>query len=179
MRCLWLSAFGVLVFALPPLGGPPAFLAQEMHQAPPSVPSSRLTIRTYDGKTLTWNSDDLANLPHQSIVVFNTHSKANETYSGVPLSSLLGKVGVPLGEQVRGGLFMTGVVAEGTDGYKVLYSLVEVDPALHTGDVIVADTLNGQRLGSDGAFKLVSTEEKRPVRWVRNLTAISVVNIKP
>lgn len=74
---------------------------------------------------------------------------------------------------------MIGVIAEGTDGYRVLYSLAEIDPAIHTGDVIVADTLDGHKLNSDGAFKLVSTEEKRPAQWVRNLTAISVVNVKP
>jgi hypothetical protein len=74
---------------------------------------------------------------------------------------------------------MIGVVAEGTDGYKVLYSLAEIDPSIHVGDVIVADLLDGQKLGADGAFKLVSTEERRPARWVRNLTTISVINVKP
>ena len=42
---------------------------------------------------------------------------------------------------------MIGIVAEGMDNYGVLYSLAEVDPAIHTGDVIVADTLDGQKLG--------------------------------
>jgi hypothetical protein len=28
-------------------------------------------------------------------------------------------------------------------------------------------------------FKMVSTEEKRPARWVRNLTEISVIDVKP
>ena len=88
--------------------------------------------------------EELAALPHKSVSVFNAHSKANETYSGVPLADLLSKVGVPLGESVRGKLFMIGVVAEGMDGYGVLYSLAEVDPAIHTGDVIVADSLDGK-----------------------------------
>jgi Ni,Fe-hydrogenase maturation factor len=62
-------------------------------------------------------------------------------------------VGVPLGEKVRGELFLIAVIAEGTDGYKVLYSLAEVDPAIHTGDVVVADMVDGQKLGKDGAFR--------------------------
>jgi Ni,Fe-hydrogenase maturation factor len=86
---------------------------------------------------------------------------------------------VPLGEAVRGKLFMVGVVAAGTDGYGVLYSLAEVDPAIHTGDVIVADTVDGKKLDKDGAFKMVSSEERRPARWVRNLTSISVVKVEP
>jgi hypothetical protein len=80
---------------------------------------------------------------------------------------------------VRGKLFMTGVVAQGMDHYSVLYSLAEIDPTIHTGDVIVADTLDGQKLTQDGAFKMVSSEERRPARWVRNLTSISVVKVEP
>ena len=37
--------------------------------------------------------------------------------------------------------------------------------------------LNGQKLGKDGAFKMVSSEERRPARWVRNLTSISVIQV--
>lgn len=37
--------------------------------------------------------------------------------------------------------------------------------------------MDGKKLGKDGAFKLVSTEEKRPARWVRNLMDISVVEV--
>jgi len=160
-------------------GGQPAVVAQRMKHSAPSIPSTHLTIKTYQGKTLTLTPEELAPLPHKTVAVFNAHSKANETYSGVLLADLLGKAGVPLGESVRGKLFMIGVVAEGTDRYSVLYSLAEVDPAIHTGDVIVADMLNGQKLGKDGAFKMVSSEERRPARWVRNLTAISVVMVEP
>ena len=80
---------------------------------------------------------------------------------------------------MRGPLFMLGVVAEGTDGYKVLYSLAEINPAIHTGQVLVADTLNGKPIAADGAFKMISTEEKRPARWVRNLDKISVITVTP
>jgi hypothetical protein len=154
-----------------------AVVAQQMEHS--SIPSTHLTIKTYEGKTLTLTPEELAALPHKTVAVFNAHSKANETYSGVLLADLLAKAGVPLGESVRGKLFMIGVVAEGTDHYGVLYSLAEVDPAIHTGDIIVADMLDGQKLGKDGAFKMVSSEERRPARWVRNLTAISVVMVQP
>jgi len=53
-----------------------------------------------------------------------------------------------------------------------------VDSANHTGDVLVADQIDGKPIATDGAFKLVSTEEKRPARWVRNLTAITVKAIE-
>jgi hypothetical protein len=159
--------------------GRPALVAQQMQHSAPSTPSTHLTIRTYEGKTLILNPEDLADLPHKSVVVFNAHNKANETYSGVPLADLLSKVGVPLGESVRAKLFLTGIVAEGSDNYGVLYSLAEVDPSIHTGDVIVADMLDGKKLDKDGAFKMVSSEERRPARWVRNLTSISVIKVEP
>jgi hypothetical protein len=158
--------------------GPAVAAAQQMEHSAPN-PSTQLTIKTYEGKTLTLSAEDLAALPHKSVSVFNAHSKANETYSGVLLADLLSKVGVPLGESVRGKLFLTGVVASGMDGYGVLYSLAEVDPSVHTGDVIVADTLDGKKLEKDGAFKMVSSEERRPARWVRNLASISVVKVEP
>jgi hypothetical protein len=174
MRSSWLIAFAFLLCS-----GQPAVYAQQMEHGGPSVPSTALTIHTYEGKSLTLTPAELAALPHTSVTVFNAHSKANETYSGVPLVDLLGKVGVPRGEAVRGKLFMLGIVAGGMDGYSVLYSLGEIDPAIHKGDVIVADMLDGQKLTKDGAFKMVSSEERRPARWVRNLTSISVVQVAP
>jgi hypothetical protein len=159
--------------------GPASAAAQGMDYHQPAVPSTQPTIKGLDGKSVTLSPDNVAALPHKSLSVFNTHTKANEKYSGVALADLLSKVGVPQGENVKGKLFMTAVIAEGTDKYSVLYALAEVDPSIHTGDVIVADSVDGQKLGKDGAFKMVSTEERRPARWVRNLTAISVIEVKP
>src|ERR1700753_1579748 len=139
---------------------PAVAAGQQMEHSAPS-PSTHLTIKTYEGKTITLSPEELAALPHKSVSVFNAHSKANETYSGVALTELLSKVGVPLGENVRGKLFLTGIVASGMDGYGVLYSLAEVDPSIHTGDVIVADTLDGKKLDKEGGFKMVSSEESR------------------
>jgi len=65
-------------------------------------------------------------------------------------------------------------VAEGSDGYKAVYSLGEVNPALHDATVLVADALNGKPLPEDGPLKLIATREKHPSRWVRNLVAIRV-----
>jgi hypothetical protein len=169
----------VLLLALILCNSRPLLVAQQMEHSAPAAPSTQLTIKTYDGKTLTLSPNELAALPHKTVAVFNAHTKAQEQYAGVPLTDLLAKVGVPSGENVRGKVFLVGVVASGTDGYGVLYSLAEVDPAIHTGEVIVADTLDGQKLSKDGAFKMVSSEERRPARWVRNLTSISVIKVEP
>jgi hypothetical protein len=154
--------------------------AQQMGMAhEPSAPSTQLALRGLEGKSVTLSPADLAALPHKTVTVMNHHTSASETYSGVALSDLLAKIGAPQGSDVKGKLFLLGVVATGTDNYSVLFAIAETDPTIHTGDILVADQMNGQKIDKDGAFKLVSTEEKRPARWVRNLTSISVVEVKP
>jgi DMSO/TMAO reductase YedYZ molybdopterin-dependent catalytic subunit len=54
-------------------------------------------------------------------------------------------------------------------------ALAEVDPAFHSGEVIVADEMNGKPLDAhSGPFKLIVTEDKRPARSVRNLVSIEL-----
>jgi Oxidoreductase molybdopterin binding domain len=139
-----------------------------------SAPSTTLKVTGLDGKETTYSAAELKAMPHRTVAVYNEHAKANENYSGVPLTELLAKAGAPTGEKLWGKGFLLYVVAEGTDHYKVVYSIDETDPANHAGDVIVADTLNGAAITTDGAFKLVNSEDKRPARWVRNLSAITL-----
>lgn len=117
---------------------------------------------------------DFRTLPHVTITVHNSHSDATETYSGVPLAALLAKVNSPLGKELRGEAMTSYVLATGTDGYSVVLSLAEVDPSFHEGQVIVADTRDGQPLGKSGPFQLIMPGDKRPARWVHNLNSISL-----
>jgi hypothetical protein len=66
------------------------------------------------------------------------------------------------------------LLAEGTDKYWVLYSVTEIEGSEHDANVIVATSMNGKPLGGDGQLKLVDSADKKPQRWVRNLTAITV-----
>jgi hypothetical protein len=67
------------------------------------------------------------------------------------------------------------IVATGSDGYQAVFSLAEVDPSFHPGEILVADTVNGATLDAKtGPFRLVVTEDKRPARSVRNLAAIEL-----
>src|SRR5215469_3925968 len=176
------TAFLVMNFALAILACSPGAMtvsAQTMDHSRPAVPSTQLKIQGLDGKSITLSPEEFAALPHKTVSVFNGHTQANEKYSGVLIADLLAKVGAPLGGNLRGNRLLTGIIAEGTDNYGVLYALAELDPSLHTGDVIVADSVDDHKLEKNGAFQLVSTEEKHPARWVRNLTAITVVTVKP
>jgi hypothetical protein len=113
-------------------------------------------------------------LPHVPLTVHNGHTDVSETYSGVPLSTLLAKVNAPLGKELRGKAMTSYVIATGSDGYAVVLSLAEVDPDFHPGQVIVADTRDGQPLGKNGPFQLIVSEDKRPARWVHNLDRINL-----
>jgi hypothetical protein len=128
---------------------------------------------TFGQKSAEWTPATLAVLPHKTLTVYNEHSKANETYSGVPLIDLLKPLGVP--DKPRGKDFKIFLVAIGSDDYQVVYSLGEVTPDVHDGTVLVADTEDGKPIATDGPLKMVATGEKRPARWVRNLVGIHVL----
>ena len=116
---------------------------------------------------------DLKAMPH--VTVHNSHTNADETYSGVRLADLLTKVGAPLGSELHGEALANYVVATGSDGYKAVLALGEIDPSFHPGEVLVADSMDGKPLDAhSGPFKLVVTEDKRPARSVRNLTTIEL-----
>jgi hypothetical protein len=122
---------------------------------------------------------DLKAMPRTTVSVHNEHSKADETYAGVRLADLLSKMEAPLGHDLRGVALSGYIVATGSDGYVAVIALAEADPSFHSGEVIVADTMNGQALDEkSGPFKLVVTEDKRPARWVRNLVSIELKSAK-
>jgi DMSO/TMAO reductase YedYZ molybdopterin-dependent catalytic subunit len=74
----------------------------------------------------------------------------------------------------------TYVIAEAEDGYRVVFSLAELDSGILDSDIIVADTMNGESLApKQGPFRLVAPHEKRPARWVRMLKSITVVHATP
>lgn len=138
----------------------------------PAPPAGPLKI-TYGDQSAEWTAATLAALPHTTVTVYNEHAKANQTYSGVPLIDLLTKLGVP--DKPRGKQFRIYLVAAGSDGYEVVYSLGEVTPDVHDATVLVADSEDGKALTGSGPLQLIATGEKRPARWVRNLVAIRVL----
>jgi hypothetical protein len=117
---------------------------------------------------------DLQALPQKTVTFHNIHTKADETYTGVPLTDLLAKYGAPTADKLRGKVLSDYIVATGSDGYKAVLSLAETDPSFHPGDVIIADTLDGKPIDKEGPFKLVVTEDKRPARSVHNLVSIEL-----
>ena len=70
------------------------------------------------------------------------------------------------------------VVAEGTDGYRTVFSLAELDDDFAAEAVLIVDSTDGQPLGADqGPLRLVVPGDRRQGRWVRMLKSITVVNL--
>lgn len=134
--------------------------------------ASPLTL-TFGPRSVSFTPAQFAALPHSTLTFYNGHTKADEVYSGVPLVDLLARIDVPT--DPRGRQLLLYLVAEGADGYKVVYSLAEVIPTIHDATVFVADTEDGKTIPvAEGPFKLVDSREVRPARWVHNLIALRV-----
>jgi DMSO/TMAO reductase YedYZ molybdopterin-dependent catalytic subunit len=126
---------------------------------------------------LTLTAEMLAQMPRATATISN--NGIDMQYEGVWLRDILKKAGVPAGEALRGKTLTTYVLAEAQDGYQVVFSLGELDPALGDTPILVADKANGKPLfGENGTFRLVSSRDKRGARAVRMLTKIEVVQVR-
>lgn len=165
----------------------PGPLFAQQSPAPGSTPPASTAPASYELRVSSYTKHedlklklaDLKAMPRTTVSVHNEHSKADETYGGVRLADVLAKLGAPLGHDLRGVALSGYIVVTGSDSYVAVIALAEVDTTFHSGEVIVADTMNGAPLDAkSGPFKLVVTEDKRPARWVRNLVSIELKSAK-
>jgi DMSO/TMAO reductase YedYZ molybdopterin-dependent catalytic subunit len=149
------------------------FSQQAAAQTPVPVPQLKISGAVPTPLSLT--VADLKNLPRTTLHVTNPHENKTETYEGVLLEELLRRAGVPQGDQLRGKLMTTYVIAEADDGYKVVFALAELDSGITNSEILVADTVDGAPIDAKrGPFRLVAPHDKRPARWVRMLKSITV-----
>ncbi len=126
---------------------------------------------------LTLTTEDLAKMPRASV---KTSNNGLETvYEGVWLYEVLKRAGVPLDGELRGKALTNYLLVEAKDGYQVVFSVAEVDPAFTDSEMLLADKADGKPLvGSQGPFRLVVAKDKPGARSVRMLTKIEVVQVR-
>ncbi len=128
-------------------------------------------------QNLTLTAAALAQMPRANVTTKNDGIEV--TYQGVWLHEVLKAAGVPGGSELRGKALTTFVVAEASDGYQVIFSVAEMDPAFTDHQVLLADQADGKALfGAQGTFRLVAPKEKRGARSVRMLHKLEVVQFR-
>ena len=135
-----------------------------------------LAIEGLDGRQTTFTLQQMQKLPRQSVTVADPHTHANHIFEGVLLSALLIESGAPSGKSLEGASLHDYLEVIGTDHYKVVFSLPEVDPMFSDNKVLVADIMDGKPLDSSRGFlQLIAPQDRRAARWVRMLTSIRVL----
>ena len=119
---------------------------------------------------------NLEGLPRQPALL-TAHGKT-VTCEGVALAELLARSGLPGGEALRGPALASVVIATGKDGYRVVFSLAEIDAKLGNRPVFIVDRCAGAPLAADdGPLRLVVPGEARAARSVRQLTGVRVAAV--
>jgi len=151
-------------------------LCASTHASAQTAPVLRVTGDV--PKHLELSLADIATLQHQTIHVTDEKGAPAE-YSGVPVATILEKAGAPLGKELKGSNMALGVVAHAPDGYAVLFSLTEFDPAFSDRVILLADRRDGKPLDSrEGPLRFIVPGDQRHARWIRGVTTVEVVRMK-
>jgi hypothetical protein len=128
-------------------------------------------------QALTLSADDLAKMPRAKVHASNNGIEI--VYEGVWLHDVLVKAGAAQGSELRGKALASYVLASAQDGYQVVFSLAELDPAFVENQILLADTADGRPLfGEQGRFRLVASKDKPGARSLRMLTKLEVVQVR-
>src|SRR5262245_33361070 len=140
-----------------------ALSAGQAPAAAPAAASAALTIGGDVAKPLTLTPADLKALPRTRVDIKEDDRTIG--YEGVLVGEILKRAGAPLGGDLRGNAVASYVVASASDGYQVVFSLAELDPAFTANDIIVADTIDGKPLfAHQGPIRLVAPQRTRTGR---------------
>jgi DMSO/TMAO reductase YedYZ molybdopterin-dependent catalytic subunit len=162
------TIFSALLFVL--LCAPAALFAQ-------ASPAVALHVIGDVPNHLDLSVADIAAFQRQTIRVTDDKGTPVE-YGGVPVAEILQKAGAPLGKELKGPNMGQGVIARAPDGYHVLFSLAEFDPAFSDRVILLADRRDGKPLDShEGPLRFVVPGDKRHARWIRGVTTLEVVKV--
>lgn len=93
-----------------------------------------------------------------------------DTYTGVPLETFLD----PSGVSATSGIIIVG----GTDGYEVVFSLAEIDPAFGGNpDNLLPYAATGGDFPGDGVARVIFPDDNKHGRWVSNIDFIDVAAV--
>ncbi len=159
MTCLATMALSIAVLS----AGQPADAA-DRHVA--------ITVQIKSGKPFTLTAEELGKLGRAKVQTGK--DKNQRTYEGVPLAEVLRVAGVEWHGSCSP-LLTCYVLVEGADGYRVLFSIPEIDPQQRHKMVILADRCDGKPLsGKDGPYQTIEEDAKQHGRWVKQVKTVSL-----
>jgi DMSO/TMAO reductase YedYZ molybdopterin-dependent catalytic subunit len=148
-------------------------------QDAPSSPDVTLTVGGEVPHPLKLNGADLARMRRQTITAKDRDGKESR-FEGPLLIEVLKAAGVKFGHDLRGPELAKYLVVEAADGYRVVFAMPELDADFTDRIVLLADRRDGNPLDKrEGPLRVVVLGEKRPARWVRQVTALKVGRAGP
>ena len=157
-----------------------ALLLAASATAQAAAPSTQFTLSGAVASPATYTDATLSALPAvtQTVSFQSGSGSQTHTYSGPTLWSLLDKAGLQADPAVHNDLLNRVVLVTGSDGYRSVFALGELNPSFGNRASLVAnrEVVNGgsQPLGSDGFARTTAPGDVKGGRYVSNVTAISV-----
>ena len=129
---------------------------------------------SYQDKKVSLDAGELGKLPVTEVEASDHQTK--HRYSGVLVRDILGLVGAPFGDALRGKALSLVVRITANDNYIVVFALAEFDPGFSDRSIILADQQDGQPLPDNAApFRVVVPGDSHPARWIRQVKSIEVI----
>ena len=162
----------------------PVFLAAASQPALAATPSTQFSLDGFlnAGTPASFNLADLESFAASqpggptSVSVANS-SGGTDVYTGVSLNSFLNAYIKTDPTVPKNDILRDYVVATGTDGYKAVYSLGELNTGFGNQNDIIAYQLNGVDLTTSGFARIVAPADVKAGRWVSNLASLDVGHV--
>jgi DMSO/TMAO reductase YedYZ molybdopterin-dependent catalytic subunit len=179
------EAQGLLLVANRDIGG--TRLVKRLRRLEVVHPPARRLAKAYKleiagdvPKHATWTVAELKTLPRvvcTGCVSFD--DRGGHEYEGVRVRELLVRAGAMAGGKLSKDALTAYVLATASDGFQVLFSLVELDSESTGHDIIIVDTVDGHPLdASDGPFRLLTPRDIVGKRSMSRLKRLEVVRLR-
>lgn len=127
---------------------------------------------------LTLNAADLSKLTQKSVIRKDKDGK-DHTYQGVLLGEILKKAGATMGAELKGKNLAKYLLVSAADGYQAVFALTELDSDYTDRLIIITDNVDGKPLPyTEGPFRIIVQDEKKPARCVRQVVSIKVMSAR-
>lgn len=142
-----------------------------------ALPAQRpsLEVQLPSKRTVTLSQAQLRTLASDTVRLVPHHGEPT-LYRAATLATVMAAAGVPL-DSLRVGRNAWTIIAEARDGYRVVFSVAEIDPKLGPSHVWLAyETTNGPIAAAEAPYRLIVPTDARLARSVHQLVRLRVVD---